>query len=53
MKYGLIERNFICINEALQEYLEIGEVILFDSRANGRFQSVDILADRCLMFLVY
>ncbi|MCL1493490.1 MAG: hypothetical protein M1G31_22425 [Pseudanabaena sp. Salubria-1] len=49
MKYGLIERNFICINEALQEYLEIGEVILFDSRTNRRFQSMDILGDRFLI----
>lgn len=38
MKYGLIERDFICINEAIREFPEITEVILFGSRAKGNYK---------------
>ncbi len=32
MKYGLIERDFVCINEAIQEFPEIAEVIFRKSK---------------------
>ena len=38
MKYGLIDRNFFCINVAIQEFSEIEEVILFGSRAKGNYK---------------
>ena len=38
MKYGLIERDFIYINEAIREFPEIEEVILFGSRAKGNYK---------------
>ncbi|MEI6430231.1 MAG: nucleotidyltransferase domain-containing protein [Pseudanabaena sp. ELA607] len=39
MKYGLIERDFVYINEAIQEFPEIEEVILFGSRAKGNYKT--------------
>jgi predicted nucleotidyltransferase len=39
MKYGLIERDLIYINEAIQEFPEITEVILFGSRAKGNYKT--------------
>jgi predicted nucleotidyltransferase len=39
MKYGLIERDFIYINEAIREFPEIAEVILFGSRAKGNYKT--------------
>jgi predicted nucleotidyltransferase len=39
MKYGLIERDFIYINEAIREFPEITEVILFGSRAKGNYKT--------------
>jgi predicted nucleotidyltransferase len=38
MKYGLIERDFVYINEAIREFPEIAEVILFGSRAKGNYK---------------
>ncbi len=38
MKHGLIERDFIYINEAVQEFPEIVELILFGSRAKGNYK---------------
>jgi len=38
MKYGLTDRDFIHINEAIQEFPEIEEVILFGSRAKGNYK---------------
>jgi predicted nucleotidyltransferase len=38
MKYGLIGRDFIHINAAIQEFPEIEEVILFGSRAKGNYK---------------
>ncbi len=38
MKYGLIDRDFIHINAAIQEFSEIEEVILFGSRAKGNYK---------------
>jgi predicted nucleotidyltransferase len=38
MKYGLIDRDFIHINAAIQEFPEIEEVILFGSRAKGNYK---------------
>lgn len=38
MKYGLIERDFVYINEAIREFPEIAEVILFGSRAKGTYK---------------
>jgi uncharacterized protein len=38
MNYGLIERDFVCIREAIQEFPEIAEVILFGSRAKGNYK---------------
>ncbi|MCY7332671.1 MAG: nucleotidyltransferase domain-containing protein [Pseudanabaena sp. CAN_BIN31] len=38
MKYGLIDRDFIHINAAIQEFPEIEKVILFGSRAKGNYK---------------
>jgi predicted nucleotidyltransferase len=38
MKYGLIDRDFIHVNAAIQEFPEIEEVILFGSRAKGNYK---------------
>ena len=38
MKYGLIDRDFLYINAAIQEFPEIEEVILFGSRAKGNYK---------------
>ena len=38
MKYGLIERDFIYINEAIREFPEIEEIILFGSRVKGNYK---------------
>ena len=39
MKYGLIDRDFIHIHAAMQEFPEIEEVILFGSRAKGNYKT--------------
>ena len=39
MRYGLIERDFVYINEAIREFPEIIEVILFGSRARGNYKT--------------
>lgn len=38
MKYGLSDRDITHINEAIQEFPEIEEVILFGSRAKGNYK---------------
>ena len=38
MKYGLIERDFVYIKEAIQEFPEIVEIILFGSRTKGNYK---------------
>lgn len=49
--YGLLERDFKCIKEAISKYDEIEEVIIFGSRAMGNYKKasdvdIAIIGDR-------